>query len=683
MASGVTTQCSPPPPPATGPGLADDYQFSTGFSTVQGGVWSYQQWDGTTYTDMTWDPAQNAWRGACEHCLIARDWMHPDVNDAVVAWKAPRTGDVVIRGTMDHHGDGNRAGDGVRTVIRQRHGGTVAKIWPSADYQVIRPNFTAQHIVQAHVEVGDVVYFHLNRSATTASDTTSWDPRISYDYQPKFTLDEAELVMDPADFDRAGIGVALDASLSTVSDGTNIDFYHSNSDAVQKFRGTLERPAGTGLTSRFTNPRNLDGDWWIENIYRTPTGRLLAFCHIENATTLSTTGWWAAGLAYSTDGGATFQKLGKTISTTVRDDTAPFDGNIGGVPYVVRDGYFYAYYGDPRPAVARAPVADVLAAAERGTVTPWRKFHDGGWEQKALGDLAGPAGRATTVIPQDAVDYYMTHGDAAYSTYLGKYLLAGYSGGAGKGTYLTFSDDGTSFEVPSWTQKSDNPAKDSLSPYETIVNADGTDNGVVGQSFYVYYGYRGKMANVVNSQYPQEWRWLYRQRVTLHRAGFDRPAANASTAFTAQQGGNDWRYLEHNGTTYVAMTWDGAQHRWNGSSPNLSITSTVQHPDGQKDAVRAWVAPRAGTVRITVGMNGVTVGGGVNADGVKIKIMKSGSALWPASGYQPLSPGTFFVPPVITTKVAQGEVLYFHVNQNLGTAFDSVTWVPVVSYVRS
>jgi hypothetical protein len=106
--------------------------------------------------------------------------------------------------------------------------------------------------------------------------------------------------MTPEDFERVGIK-AMDASLSMVRNGTGIDFYHSESGTdVQKFRGTLERPAQTSVyagPSHLVNPRNVDG------------------------------------------------KCGSRTST----------------------GYFYVYFTENgQPAVARAPVAEVLDAARRG-----------------------------------------------------------------------------------------------------------------------------------------------------------------------------------------------------------------------------------------------------------------------------------------------------------------------------
>jgi hypothetical protein len=654
---------------AGGPG---DFQFSTGFSSVQGqDQWSYLTWNGSAYTPMSWDAANSRWQGSCQWCLIGRGWVHPDAKDTVIGWKAPRSGTVTVRGSMDHRGDSAR-GDGVRTVIKKQSGTAVTKIWPSADYQVIRPNFVAQHVLKVDVAAGDLLYFHVNLNTTTDYDSLQWDPRISYGYEPKFTLDAAELVMTPDDFQRVGITPAQDSSMSVVPNGAGFDFYHSgNGTTLAKFHGTLAQPAQQPVYAKNifnTNPAT-DEEWWVINTYQASNGRLLAFCHIENSPT--TTGGWGLGLAYSTDGGTTFSKLGKIVTET---PTAP-GANINGIPYVVRDGYFYVYYveSNNQPAVARAPVSEVLAAAANHTVSAWHKYSAGGWAEPGIGGQASP-------ILADGVLFGM-HGDAAYSTYLGKYLIASNTGHLGRGVFLTFSDDAVNYEVPSWLQSSTVSTKDYLSPYETIVAADGSDNGVVGQSFYVYFSYRFKWTTAPGDQWPALWRWLYRQKVTLNRAGFDRNRYDASTDFTTWVGGNNWGYAAASGLGLVpGMGWDGNLFRWNGPAANLYEDAGTSHPDGGYDAARVWTAPASGQVQVSA-PDGISVGTGPGADGVGVRIGGDRGQLWPASGYQPVSAGTTIGFAPLTLTVAKGQHLYFYVNQNGNSDGDTVSWRPVVEYV--
>ena len=126
-------------------------------------------------------------------------------------------------------------------------------------------------------------------------------------------------------------------------------------------------------------------------------------------------------------------------------------------------------------------------------------------------------GRASPILPAIPGIAWLTHGDAAYSTYTGKYLLTAYNQAQGKGIYLAMSNDAVHFDDPQWIQRN-RTDKDTLSPYETIINVDGTDNGVVGQVFYVYFSYR-PVSSIGQSGYAENFRWLYRQKVTLNRLG--------------------------------------------------------------------------------------------------------------------------------------------------------------------
>ncbi|UWZ36880.1 hypothetical protein Drose_00620 [Dactylosporangium roseum] len=499
----------------------DTYRLSSGFSGVQGrNQWYYLQWDGSQYSQMAWEASTGQWHGKHLNSRIGPGWARPDTDQVVIGWQAPRSGIVTVQGTMDHRMY-TPTSDGVRAVVKQRRGTTITKVWPSADYQVIRPNFMAQHVFKVDVRAGDMLYFHVDQFGTAAYDTLFWDLGVTYGLEPKFLLDQAESVMTPDAFQKMRVPTAHDSSLSVVPNGKDFDFYHSfgttnNGTMLAKFSGTLADPAQKSVYSmNMLNTR--DGEqWWIANMYRTPDNALLAFCHIENADP-ARYGWWGIGLAFSTDNGASFRRLGWVVGQHVADSTG--QTNIGGVPYVAKDGYFYLYYGDvmtvgtaPDPSVARAPIAEVLDAARRGTVSDWRKYHNGEWTEPGLN------GRATPIMDHGLL--YSTHGDSAFSTYLGKYLFTGYTHGPGKGVFLTFSKDAVSYETPSWIQRSAIPDKDSLSPYETIVNMDGLDNGIVGQSFYIYYGYQFRQADVVTGDYPRLYRWLYRQKVTLNVAGF-------------------------------------------------------------------------------------------------------------------------------------------------------------------
>jgi len=165
------------------------------------------------------------------------------------------------------------------------------------------------------------------------------------------------------------------------------------------------------------------------------------------------------GLAYSTNGGTSWKYLGNIIAPKANGGAGT---NIGGVPYLVKDGYFYVYFNEhalvgsnlqTRISVARAPVASVITAAQSGSATQWKKYdanlaQNQGFNQDALTGEAGAnivpefsmypfAGTPANVCPAGTTapldqcqvtnatyqDLYDTHSDAVYSRSVNKYFL--------------------------------------------------------------------------------------------------------------------------------------------------------------------------------------------------------------------------------------------------------------------
>jgi hypothetical protein len=185
------------------------YRASTGFASTQGAnAWSYRQFDGTTYLEMTWNAAANRWQGSDPNCLIGASWMHPDLHQAVREWKAPYDGTVTIEGSIERP---SIDGDGTRARIMKN----TTKIWPSSDWQIVSPRFVVRHVLMTQVRAGDLIRFHIERSGEESYDTTDWDPVVTYNTPPSFILDDAEIVMDPSAFDAMGVQT-MDVSLSTV-----------------------------------------------------------------------------------------------------------------------------------------------------------------------------------------------------------------------------------------------------------------------------------------------------------------------------------------------------------------------------------------------------------------------------------------------------------------------------------
>ena len=109
---------------------------------------------------------------------------------------------------------------------------------------------------------------------------------------------------------------------------------------------------------------------------------------------------------------------------------------------------------------------------------------------------------------------------------------------------------------------------------------------------------------------------------------------------------------------------------------------TDSHP--LVDTVRRWVAPFAGTVRVTgdvrlVADTGPERAAYPKADGVRVAIQREGGELWSrqigATDYTAHTPAE-----VDSVAVERGQRLYFRVQSNADGAFDRVAWDPQIVY---
>jgi hypothetical protein len=245
---------------------------------------------------------------------------------------------------------------------------------------------------------------------------------------------------------------------------------------------------------------------WIGNVYRNPdNGHIIAFNHIEyNAREGQDSAYgnrhpdyFRFALTISRDGGKSFEWCGYILTPNLAYDTwlkyyfprKQPGGNMGLCNFIARDGYFYMYYTDTenRPdtlyrgaAVARCRIADVLAAAEENHVAPWYKYYMGEWKEPGLG------GKFT---PLNLEPVHSIHGDAAYNSYLDRYVLLTLSTGETVegdftgGILIAFSEDGMT-----WSDWQEVRMDRHWHVYPTLVST-GEDNEVLGKSFWIYYQY--------------------------------------------------------------------------------------------------------------------------------------------------------------------------------------------------
>ncbi|MBW4081740.1 hypothetical protein [Paenibacillus sp. S150] len=162
---------------STAQSSTDTYVASTGFSSQQGlNQWYYQQWNGSSYSNMTWDSTYGRWKGTPAYTLVMSNGQHPDAQDSVRKWLSPKAGIIHITGVVKK-GDISY-GDGVLVKVMKNQ----EQLWPASGWQSIQYNDSTGYElnVTTSVSSGDSIYFIVNKNVTTYADTTAWDPVITY-----------------------------------------------------------------------------------------------------------------------------------------------------------------------------------------------------------------------------------------------------------------------------------------------------------------------------------------------------------------------------------------------------------------------------------------------------------------------------------------------------------------------
>lgn len=232
---------------------------------------------------------------------------------------------------------------------------------------------------------------------------------------------------------------------------------------------------------------------WPSNVYRISDDEILMWLHLE----FRGYSWnIRAGLAYSKDGGMTFDWLGYVAgpagpcgqSLTVKRECA----NMGLVNYIIKDGFFQIYFQDQVPgtkpasatgasqvvATARAPISEVVNAARQLKISEWHKYHNGAWTEPALG------GDFTALNLKS--NGYM-HGDGIYIKAIDQYAIVAQSSDRTndkewhKYVLIAFSKDGMSWS--DWQQVYTDGTAGGVA-YPSMMSY-GPDNEVAGSTFAV------------------------------------------------------------------------------------------------------------------------------------------------------------------------------------------------------
>jgi hypothetical protein len=214
------------------------------------------------------------------------------------------------------------------------------------------------------------------------------------------------------------------------------------------------------------------------------------------------------GLAVSDDHGASFEDLGRTITSPLdeHDRYRPRPVDLGSGAFVVRDGWFLAYFQDRgngptrrRLSVARAPVDEVLAAARDRRTPVFTKYHDGGWDQPGCGGLSAE------LLPDTP---WVVWFDTAFVEPLQRTLLVYSTSWLVDGVphwmhMASLSRDGLRWSPP--VPLLDSPVTDEII-YLTIDSGGPDQRTITGDTFDVYR---------TRSTTPYRWDHAWLERVTV------------------------------------------------------------------------------------------------------------------------------------------------------------------------
>ncbi len=525
----------------------------------------------------------------------------------------------------------------------------------------------------------------------SASAQTVSSPVIVFSTQDILTNVSADLNQDGS----PDVAV-MDISLSTITSGSTRywlgSVWNTRPDVggiwYSKMIGGLDRPlAGSDWKMRshtqvFPNTTAAThGLFWIANVYQHPDG-VLAFIHVEGAPegpgdTCPNDQCSHVGLAWSVNGGYSYTYLGKIISAN------PESTNIQGIPYVVKDGYFYAYYHDGAyVAVARALLSDVIAQAKLGQTLSWMKFYNGSFSQAGVGGLSS----SLTGNP-----FGISHTDAAYSTYNGKiYLATSIHTAAIRDAQGNCVD----FPTPSWIDLYESPDGVSFTKimrlderldqevfhgfqYITFVDENGGDNSVVGQRFHVY----GMTEHIKPTPPDCTYPFVSRETGLKWTVDLGTPTDfyRLSTDYSATQGFKNWFYKYATPSAFINMIWNNI---WQGNDPNLVQSAIGGHPGPAADTALEWKAPHAGVVMVagTVTDMDRTCGDGVTAT---IELNGSqpltGTRLWKGTID---NDDTVGVSHHLALRVETNDVLRFQITRRGDNYCDTTRWDPTVAFVN-
>lgn len=211
------------------------------------------------------------------------------------------------------------------------------------------------------------------------------------------------------------------------------------------------------------------------------------------------------GIAYSSDNGVTWHKLGQVISPqTTRTGNCQVDTGVGTLVVKIIGGiqYFWDYYldeasgcngGNFNITIAQAKVSDVIAAAQAGIPltsgpgTLFKKLCSGAFTCNGVNDLANPAagGGAFDNLPGLTTNTYYTPA-VAYNSFLNQYVLTYSNSFASIEMRISTDGVGKVFGPPTTVVSGGGVPPNGLF-YPSPLNTNGGDPTILGNQFQIYW----------------------------------------------------------------------------------------------------------------------------------------------------------------------------------------------------
>ncbi len=254
---------------------------------------------------------------------------------------------------------------------------------------------------------------------------------------------------------------------------------------------------------------------WIMSAYKYPDGMLVGFCHREliSHTDPAFGNCFFIGLAVSHDGGKSWKYIGDILSNVLNGGS--LKTNMGGVPLLVKDGYFYVYFNDadqamlPRVSAARMKIDDTKACLLQGKLPQVFKYTGSGiWKTDPMKCTGA------NILP-DVGFQPDAHAKGVYCKALDRYLLTMQTNAQAR-LLLFVSKDCEHFDDYIILDVAEEGIQ--MQPYSFFMATNGDcsdDMNVVGSEFYIYYPRKGTRIRDPKEYGDYGYDDLYRRKVTI------------------------------------------------------------------------------------------------------------------------------------------------------------------------